>query len=104
MSHLHPVFHVSLLEPYQLLTDVLHRTPVHPTHIELQSDLSQIETFIDCRKVGRQYNYFIHWKDQPVSERSWIALSDIPSSLNEQLKCFLCRHPKLPRLHRIVLD
>ncbi|KZT09799.1 uncharacterized protein LAESUDRAFT_638520, partial [Laetiporus sulphureus 93-53] len=93
---LHLVFHVSLLEPYQPPANILHHSPAHPAHIELQSDLSQIKTFLDCRKVGCQYDYFIHWKDQPVSERSWVALSDIPSSLNEQLNRFHRWHPTLP--------
>jgi hypothetical protein len=104
LSRLHPVFHVSLLEP--VITDHIHGSIPSPAPIHLANDDSSpvIGEFLDCRKLGRRYDYFVQWKDLPAAEHSWVSLSDIPTTLNEQLECFHRRHPKLPRPHRVVID
>jgi hypothetical protein len=99
MSRLHPIFHVSLLEKYispSIIPDC--ETPVIP-HIELEAldNARNIETILDSRKVGRRYDYFVHWKELPISEHSWIPMSDIPTTLDEQMQTFHRRNPCLPR-------
>ena len=105
MSRLHPVFDVSLLEPYDNdAAAALGRPRSRPVSISIDTDSPEIETFLDCRKIGRRYDYFVQWRDQPISERSWVPLSDIPRSLDELLERFHRRHPGLPCPHRVVRD
>ena len=69
----------------------------HP--IELVQDPEtnkEISTIIDSRKVGRRYDYFIHWKDLPDSENSWLPFAEIPNDLYYILEQFHCRNPARP--------
>jgi hypothetical protein len=99
MSRLHPIFHVSLLEKYispSVIPD--HKLPSVP-HLKLEvlDNSRDIETILDACKVGQRYDYFIHWHNLPISERSWIPMSDIPTTLNEQMEQFHRHNPQLPR-------
>jgi hypothetical protein len=106
MSRLHPVFHASLLEKYIPSSNIPDRESPTIPHVELDplDNSRDIETVLDSRKVGRRYDYFIHWRNFPISERSWIPMSDIPTTLNEQLERFHRRNPKLPRPPRFNFD
>ncbi|KAJ3725638.1 hypothetical protein DFJ43DRAFT_1157365 [Lentinula guzmanii] len=55
-------------------------------------------------KIGQQYDYLIHWKDQPNSEDSWVPLSDLPNSTNETIERFHRRHPRTKRPPSSVLS
>ncbi|KAJ7857554.1 hypothetical protein B0H13DRAFT_1158697 [Mycena leptocephala] len=41
---------------------------------------------------------------QPISERSWIPMSDIPTTLDEQMETFHRRNPRLPRPPRFNFE
>jgi len=76
------------------------RPVITPPHIELSSDeprARSISQILDCRRVGRRYDYFVDFDGLPMSERSWVPLSDLPTTLNEQLEHFHRRHRCLPR-------
>ncbi|KAF8291783.1 hypothetical protein DL93DRAFT_2044979, partial [Clavulina sp. PMI_390] len=97
---LHPVFNVNLLEPYTPPSDFPGRSnaPPAPTLI-LDDNVAQgfaIKEFLDVRRVGRRFDYLVDFVNQPQSERSWLPLSDIPSTYNETLEHFHRLHPKLP--------
>jgi hypothetical protein len=104
MSRLHPVFHVSLLEP--VVTNDIHGTPPAPgvVHLAKNDAIPVINDFLNCCKVGRRYNYFVDWVGLPNTKCSWISLSDIPTALNEKLERFHRRHTKLPQPHHVVID
>ena len=103
-SRLHPVFDVSLLEPYSDPSWVPGRSSSQAPVVLEDLDGPAIEKILDCRKLGRRYEYFVHWKNQPDSERSWVTLTDIPRSFDELLQQFHRRHPRLPRPHRFDFD
>ncbi|KAJ7111080.1 hypothetical protein C8R44DRAFT_633757 [Mycena epipterygia] len=106
MSRLHPVFHALLLEKYIPSSNIPDRESPTIPHVELDplDNSRDIETVLDSRKVGRRYDYFIHWRNFPISERSWILMSDIPTTLNEKLEQFHRRNPRLPRPPRFNFD
>ena len=108
LSRLHPVFHVSLLEPYSDPSEFhQHATPepftLHEDSIPSNSSLS-IDSILDSRKIGHRYEYYVHWKSLPDEENSWVPLSDIPTTSNELIERFHRRHPRAPRPHRLILD
>ena len=100
LSRLHPVFHTSLLEPFinpNIITDRIV-TPTTPD-IELINEPEtnkHISTIIDSWKVSRCYDYYIHWKDLPNSEDSWLPFSEIPNDLYYILEQFHHRNPSRP--------
>ena len=103
LSRLHPVFHVSLLEPYN--DPFPFRSHASPEPFTPADDPAlSIDAILDARKVGHRYDYFVHWKGQSNSENSWIPLSDVPTSLNELIDRFHRRHPRASRPHPITFN
>lgn len=91
LSRLHPVFNVSLLEPYSDPSDF--HTHASPLPFDLADDpANDIKSILDCRKTGHRYEYLVRWKSLPESEDSWLPLSDIPTLFNELIERFHCRH------------
>ncbi|KZT18971.1 hypothetical protein NEOLEDRAFT_1052429, partial [Neolentinus lepideus HHB14362 ss-1] len=54
-----------------------------------EDDADQIQSILDCRKVGRRYEYYVWWKSLPESENSWIPLSEL-------IEWFHRHHPHAP--------
>jgi RNase H-like domain found in reverse transcriptase/Integrase zinc binding domain/Chromo (CHRromatin Organisation MOdifier) domain/Integrase core domain len=67
----HPVFHVSLLEPV-LHNDIPGRVqePSPPVIVDDQEEY-EVEEVLDSRIRRRKLQYFVHWKGWPVSARTW---------------------------------
>ena len=97
LSRLHPVFHVSLLEPYHDPSEF--HPHARPVPFDIPNDFSAptIQSILDTRKLGRRYEYLVHWLELPSTEDSWVPLSDIPSTSDELLERFHRRHPRAPR-------
>ncbi len=100
LSRLYPVFHVSLLEPYNDPAwlpgrDLVQAPPMRLAEPDIPPD--EINDILDSRKIGRRFDYFVTWKNKPATEASWIPLAEIPHSLNEALDRFHRRNRKAPR-------
>jgi len=55
LSRLHPVFNVSLLEPYRGPVD-----KISPSRVDLEEGfVPEIATILDSRKIGRRYEYLV---------------------------------------------
>jgi hypothetical protein len=70
MSRIHPVFHVSLLEPYH------HRSGVDVSsalsEVELEDDQEwEVETILADRKRGKIEEFLVRWKDYGVEDNTW---------------------------------
>jgi hypothetical protein len=107
LSRLHPVFNVSLLEPYSDPSQFHPHANPEPFQLsdENFNDLAlHIHSILDCRKIGHRYEYFVRWKNLSEDENSWIPLSDIPTSSNELIDRFHRRHPKAPRPHSLIIN
>ena len=100
---LHPVFNVNLLKRY---TDpVEFGNCINVTHPAADVQLAlagenplKVKKFLDMHKVGHWFEYLVEQLDKPLSETSWLLLSDIPNSYDEMdLESFHHHHPKLPQ-------
>ena len=98
LTRLHPVFHVSLLEPYKDPSEFhIH---ADPEPFELADDPAlSIDKILDSRRVGHRFEYFVHFRSLPNSENSWLPLSDIPRTYNELIDRYHRRHPRSVRPH-----
>jgi hypothetical protein len=66
-----PVFHVSLLEPYNT-SQIPSRIPPPPPPIEIDHDVEyEVEEILDSCLRHRHLEYFIHWQNYGISERTW---------------------------------
>ena len=104
LSRLHPVFHVSLLEPYHDPSQF--HAPALPAPFELAPDDSArtLDSILDARKLGQRYEYLVRWKGLSAEEDSWVPLSEIPTTSDEMVDRFHRRHPRAPRPPAIILS
>ena len=65
-ARIHPVFHVSLLEPAD------PSTPIQATlNYQPEEDEFEVERIIDDKKEGNVTMFLIKWKGYPGTENSW---------------------------------
>ena len=77
MKRLHPVFHVSLLEPYieNELEDRYEPAP-HPVEI-VDDNQYEVEQVLDVRLKDNKVQYLLHWKGFGIADRSWEDFDNI---------------------------
>jgi hypothetical protein len=99
--HIHPVFHVSLLERHKPNTLPSRRINPPPPPV-VNSDGTEsyvVEKILDSRRYGqgrRKYlEYFVHWEGYPISDRSWIPASELDPS-SSLVKSYHRRYPHRP--------
>src|SRR5688572_1794554 len=77
MKCLHPVFHVSLLEPYieNKLDDRYEPAP-HPVEI-VNDNQYEVEQVIDVCLKDNKLQYLLHWKGFGIADQSWEDFDNI---------------------------
>jgi hypothetical protein len=69
--HIHSLFHVSLLESYKK-SQIPSQIPPPPPPVEIDHDIEyEVKEILDSHLRHQHLEYFIHWKDYSISERSW---------------------------------
>jgi len=89
-SRLHPVFHVSLLEPAPPGATVESETAIQP---EFEPDVYEVERILDIRSVKGRTEYLVKWKDYSEAESSWEPTKNL--NCPDLLQQFHRRHPEL---------
>ena len=92
-SRLHPVFHISLLEPAKGNTPLATNAELQP---ENELDVYEVEEILDQRLAGKQEQYLIKWKGYEHTENTWEPAKNL--SCQELLEEFRRRHPRFPRM------
>jgi hypothetical protein len=87
---IHPVFHVSLLEPADPETPVDTQVKIHP---ESQETEFEVEKVLDAARKGQQWKYLIKWKNYPETENSWEPIENLRNS-REALEDFAQEKPE----------
>ncbi|KFY86131.1 hypothetical protein V498_07592 [Pseudogymnoascus sp. VKM F-4517 (FW-2822)] len=87
-SRLHPVFHVSLLEPARGNAPIATDTELQPENEIIEYE---VEAILDKRLVGRREEFLIKWKGYEPTDNSWESRGNL--SCPELLAEFRRRHP-----------
>ena len=106
MKRLHPVFHVSLLEPVHPSVSIPDCIQDHAvTRVLLSPEITnpEVVTILNSRKIGRRYEYLVRWKNLPDSEDSWTPFAEISTSLYSYLEQFHRRNPSRPHPPRFQI-
>ena len=96
---IHPVFHVSLLEPVQP-NDIPGRTqdPAPPVVVDDHEEF-EVEEVLDSRVRYGKLQYFVHWKDWPVSSRTWEPKENLANA-PDLVDKFHRMYPSKPSQHK----
>jgi hypothetical protein len=89
---IHPVFHVSLLEPAPPGAPRAPNIEIDPVNPDAEY---QVEEILDCRLVRNATRYLIKWEGYPHSENTWEPKRNL--SCPELLADFHHRNPGLPK-------
>ena len=92
-SRLHPVFHVSLLEPAKGTTPVAMQTELQPLE---DTEEYEVERILDMRNTtSGQQEYLIKWKNYDESENSWEPTKNL--NCDYLVKQFHQHRPGMPK-------
>ena len=73
----HPVFHVSLLEPYRE-NQLAGRTQDPPPPLEVEGDLEyEVKEILDSRIVRGKLKYLVDWVGYRPDERTWEPMEHV---------------------------
>ena len=90
--NIHPVFHISLLEPAPPGAPKAPLTEIEPVN---PNAIYDVETILDCKYVRGTIKYLIKWLDYPHTENSWEPRTNL--NCPEKLEAFHQQYPDLPR-------
>jgi hypothetical protein len=95
MEKLHPVFHSSLLEPYQENT-IPGRTIPPPPPVELAQDIEyEVNEIVDSKILRKALLYRVKWKGYGIEEDSWEPKENVEHAPH-LVKAFHDKYPKKP--------
>jgi hypothetical protein len=91
---IHPVFHVSLLEPYKAPS--IARTPPPPPPVVIDSEQEfEVEQILDSKFIRNRLFYLVKWMGYSISENSWEPDHLLKNS-SVLVKSFHSRYPSKP--------
>ena len=93
---IHPVFHVSLLEPYVANTFPGRSQPIPPPVQVAGFHEFEVREILDSKFRNRKLLYFVDWVGYDISERSWQPVANL-SNAQSAIADFHVRFPNKPR-------
>jgi len=74
---IHPVFHTSLLSPYQETETHGPNFPQPPPDLIEGEEEYKVKAIIAHRKRGKSHQYLMKWTSYPSSENSWQSSNNL---------------------------
>jgi hypothetical protein len=95
MKKVHPVFHVSLLEPYRENRWEGRVQPAPPPD-EIEGELEyEVEDVLDSKVVRGRLKYLVDWVGYGPEERTWESAEAVENA-QEKVEAFHRAHPDRP--------
>ena len=98
MRFLHPVFHISLLEPHRA-NIILNRIQPPPIPVEVDGHTEyEVAAILDSRRHRHRFEYLVQWKGfENTAEATTWEPSDNVSNAAVLVAAFHSAHPDKPR-------
>jgi len=93
---IHPVFHVSLLDPYQenRIEGRRQLVPEPPEIVEGEEEY-EVEEILDSKIVRKKLLYYVDWKGYGPEERMWEPAENLTHT-DDAIAAYHRRHPERP--------
>jgi hypothetical protein len=92
---IHPVFHVSLIEPASLDRS-LHPQPTPPPPVVVDNQQEyEAEEILDSRLFRHSLQYLVKWKGYHITESTWEPASNLKNSPS-LVRSFHIQYPTKP--------
>ena len=93
---IHPVFHISLLEPYRQSSLVSRRQP-EPPPIQIDGEEEyEVEEIVDSRLYYGRLQYHVQWEGYGPHKRTWEYAEELQNHASEAVDEFHRRYPQRP--------
>lgn len=93
---IHPVFHVSLLEPYRANTIEGRTQPPPPPPDEIAGELEyEVKEILDSKFVRQKLHYYVDWVGYTPDERTWEPAEYVEHA-TDAVASFHQQHPNRP--------
>ena len=94
---LHPVFHVSLLEPYTS-SSIPNRSIPPPPHVQLLDGPEyEVEAILDSKFMRNKLYYLVDWSGYSLNDRTWEPAENL-NNATEIVADFHHRYPDKPTI------
>jgi hypothetical protein len=87
---IHPVFHISLLKPYQKDTEFNREQQPPPTVIIDNQEEYEVEEVLNVKTVKKRRHFLIKWKGYLLHEATWELESNL-THCKDLLNEFICQ-------------
>jgi hypothetical protein len=85
---IHPVFHVSMLKPYQESEEFNREAPPQPIIIPESNEAEyEVEQILDKRLIRNKTQYLVKWLGYPLHDATWEPVENLKNA-PEKLKEF----------------
>jgi len=93
---IHPVFHASLLDPYQAnrIEGRKQLVPEPPEIVEGETEY-EVEEILDSKMVRKKLWYYVDWKGYGPEERTWEPVENLTHA-EDAMAAYHLRHPERP--------
>lgn len=92
---IHPVFHISLLTPYQITEENGEAFDRPPPDLVDEEEEYEVEAIRDSRKFRGKIQFLVKWKGYPEAENTWEPPKHITHA-DEELLAFYNQNPTKP--------
>ena len=99
----HPVFHISLLEPYNQNELPDRRTPTPPPELDLDGEnVWEVEEILSSRTRNKKVQYLVKWKGYSPDDNTWEPYDNLLGGAEEVVKDFHLENEGKPKDPRVV--
>ena len=100
MGKIHPVFHVSLLEPYHTNTIPGRKSPTPPP-VDIESNSFVVEKILDSKIKNKKVVYLVSWLGYGPDECTWEPYENLTDGAEDAVQEFHRLHARKPRDPRV---
>ena len=99
----HPVFHVSMIEPYNVNPIPCRKSPTAPPESDLDGETTwEVEEVLFSRTRYRKVQYLIKWKGYGPDDNTWEPYNSLLGGVEESVKDFHLKNQVMPKDPRVL--